>query len=164
MPVSRARRPATCYSLRRARIWSRRALLRSSREPRQRRAWACWLAYTGSPGYVSHSASDSLATVDGERSTLAAILRTLCPAARRQAISHRSSMVTCLYLRSHAEVAVCEFRTFRNPRGSSVECHSEPFGYAQDKLREESKGFHPKTAQFCGQRLWILHFAPLRSE
>ena len=40
---------------------------------------------------------NSLATVDGERSTLAAILRTLCPAARRQAISHRSSMVTCIF-------------------------------------------------------------------
>ena len=55
-------------------------------------------------------------------------------------------------------------RPLRNTRGSSVECHSEPFGYAQDKLREESEGFYPKTAQFCEQRLWIPHFAALRSE
>ena len=47
-------------------------------------------------------------------------------------------------------------RLLRNQRGSPVECHSE--------CSEESKGFHPKTAQFCEQRLWILHFAPLRSE
>ncbi len=44
-------------------------------------------------------------------------------------------------------------RPLNNPRGGSVECHSEPFGYAQDKLREESKGFIEDIAALRAEAL-----------
>ena len=56
---------------------------------------------------------------------------------------------------THADGDLCVTRAAA-PYSPRIECHSE--------CSEESKGFHPKTAQFCEQRLWILHFAPLRSE
>ena len=57
---------------------------------------AGWSAYTGLYSPVCDPLRfSSRATVDGERSKSAAICRTERPSACRQAISHRSSMVTC---------------------------------------------------------------------
>ena len=77
---------------------SRSPASRSNREPLQRRARVCCCAYTGLYPAFEPLRFNSLETVDGARSTIAAICRIDLPSACSRAISILSSMSICLYL------------------------------------------------------------------